>query len=763
MEQYLGNFKKCIQKEEPACIAVCPFHLDVKDFIEKMKRGSYKAAYKTYRNAVGFPRIASALCSAPCKNACPGRETDRAIQLDLLEKACIEYTEDKRATDYNLPMKKKKVAIIGAGISGLACLLRLSVKKYEVEVFEATDRIGGALWNLMDSKIFMEEIEGQLAHEVYQLHLNRKIETVEQLDLYGFDAVFVATGKGGNGFGLEKTTCKRYGKAGWFLGGGILHDEPTEAMARGLAMGTIIDNFLKTNQLIYPQNEKKTKIQLDSKNLTFDEKLFPSDGAFYSKEEAEKEAARCISCQCDFCRSYCDLTTYYNKWPLRIRDEVLATTLPGTAEVKATPAKRLMSTCSQCGLCKETCPEEIDLGGLILEGRRSMHRQKKAPWAFHDFWLRDMVFANSPEAAICKNPHGEESSKYAFFPGCQLGASDPDLVEKTYEFLKMKEKRMGLLLRCCGAPAEWSGDEALHQNELDQIRKDWMELGKPIFILACPTCQKKFDEYLQDIPTISLYEVLELWKDDLVSLRQKEGESLRAHSVFDACAARHQPKVKTSVRSLAEGFGITLSPLPENDQVGRCCGYGGQPAIANPDYASYVTEKRIGESEDPYITYCINCRDAFRNAGKESIHILEILFQSQNEAKALATISQRRENRILLKNKLCRDHWEEPQMEMEEKPFEIVISNEVEQKLNKERILISDLATVIEFCERTGRKAYLSEEDGYSGYMQIGYMTYWVIYRMIKTGKVQILNGYAHRIKIELEAVWNGRKTDADV
>ena len=60
---------------------------------------------------------------------------------------------------------------------------------------------------------------------------------------------------------------------------------------------------------------------------------------------------RCLECRCDFCRSYCDLTDFYNKWPLRIRDEILATTLPGSADVKATPAKRLLSTCNQCGLC----------------------------------------------------------------------------------------------------------------------------------------------------------------------------------------------------------------------------------------------------------------------------------------------------------------------------------------------------------------------------------------------------------------------------
>ncbi|HVI40755.1 MAG TPA: NAD(P)-binding protein, partial [Anaerovoracaceae bacterium] len=192
MEQYLKNFKTCLQKEIPYCAAECPFHIDILDFIEKMKRGGFKAAFKTYRNAVGFPLIASNLCHEPCRGVCPGKETDCAIELRMLEKACISFSEDSAPTDYNLPMKKKKVAIIGAGVSGLACALRLCMKKYEVEIFEAKDRIGGSLWSLLDSEIFLTDIEEQFKHEKYALHLNTLVGSTEDLAGDGFDAVYVA-------------------------------------------------------------------------------------------------------------------------------------------------------------------------------------------------------------------------------------------------------------------------------------------------------------------------------------------------------------------------------------------------------------------------------------------------------------------------------------------------------------------------------------------------------------------------------------------
>ncbi len=41
--------------------------------------------------------------------------------------------------------KNKKVIIVGAGVAGLACAIRLSIKGYDVNVFEANGYPGGKL------------------------------------------------------------------------------------------------------------------------------------------------------------------------------------------------------------------------------------------------------------------------------------------------------------------------------------------------------------------------------------------------------------------------------------------------------------------------------------------------------------------------------------------------------------------------------------------------------------------------------------------
>ncbi|MDR3295492.1 MAG: NAD(P)-binding protein, partial [Clostridiales Family XIII bacterium] len=699
LDPYLEKFNHCLQKEPPFCRAECPFHLDVPEFIDRMRKGMYNAAFKTYRNAVGFPRIAAALCHEPCKGVCPAGKTGGAIEMRLLEQACLSFAKDKGATGYNIPSKKKKVAVIGGGISGLACALRLSAKKYDVELFTRGNRIGGALWGRMEPDVFLRDIEEQFRHEKYTLHLNAGIKERGEINDRGFAAVYAATGQGGADFGLPGAVSAKGGKhclmdgdAAWFAGGSLVGREGVYALADGLHMGTVLDNYLKTGNLLYPENKQETRMVLDPARTSVRLAVKPGDGAAYTEAEAGEEAGRCLKCQCDACRLYCDLTEFTDKWPLRIRDEVVATTLPGVSEVKATPAKRLMSASNLAGVCKEVCPAGIDLEGLLLAGRQSMHRQEKAPWVFHDFWLRDMDFANGAAAALCKIPAGHSGCAYAFFPGCQLGAGDARLVEKTYGRLLQIRPDTGLLLRCCGAPAEWAGDAARHEATWAEIREDWGKLGKPTLLAACPSCMEAFKRHMPAIPMRSLYEALLEWGagakvgagaagagqaagGEAVGVGQTAGRETaaagqagqanpREAAVFDPCAARREPGMKDAVRALAAGAGYALQALREQERAGRCCGYGGQPAVASPEFAGFVAQKRVSESELPYIVYCVNCRDAFRKAGKKSAHILELIFEPDEALKSAEnrrapTVTERRWNRTAMKQKLLQKHWGE--------------------------------------------------------------------------------------------------------
>lgn len=764
MKEYLESFKNCMEKEIPYCVGDCPFHMEIPNFIEKAARGSMKAAFKVHRNATGFPHLANALCHAPCQKSCPLGEEGDPVRLDLLEKSVMELTADTSATDYNIPPKKEKIAIVGAGLSGMAALLRLSTKKYTVEIFEKSSRTGGHLWETLEPELFQKDFEEQLAHQDYTLHLDTEIKSLSELS--GFDAVYIATGKDGRDFGLlEKTApngdrfCMEEQGTGYFAGGELIGDAPLYALAGGLAIGTVIDNYLKTGSLYYPKGQKRTRMCAGMIKAEEPSPSVSASGDCYTKEEACREASRCIRCHCSACKDHCDLLEFTEKQPIRVRDEIVATTLEGKSELKAMPAKRLMSMCNQCGICKEVCPEDIDLDSLFLLGRQKMHKQGKMPWPYHDFWLRDMAQANSEEAALIRRPKGQDSCGYALFPGCQLGASEPELIVKLYDSLLNQHPDTAMFLQCCGVPILWAGDKERFDGHMAQMRQAWKDFGQPVMIMACPTCMKHWKAYLPDVPVVSLPELLREW--DISGGCHEE-----TYAVFDPCSARSEEGMRRAVRELAEDLGVSLKTLPDNNEYFTCCGYGGHGDEANPDYTEFVAKKRVSESDEPYITYCINCRDIFLKQGKEARHILELIFGEGNSHEHFPTVTQRQENRRMLKETLLEFFWEEHRnTERKEYPITVEISPELKEKLSKERILEEQVLHTIDFCQRHGRTILNTETGTLSGYCPIGYMTYWVEYKAVDeaAGHFELVNAYSHRTKIELEAVWNGIKQDIDL
>jgi Fe-S oxidoreductase len=778
MEQFYEQFKGCVQKEVPFCQASCPFHIDIIDFIEKTGRRAFNAAYKTYRNAVVFPSIVSALCPEPCKTDCPmGEEANggHAIELKGLESAVVREAKNKDPIYYNVPIKKHRAAVIGAGISGLACALKLASKKYNVEIFEATDQPGGHLWNIADGSpeagrltpdIFLEEFELQLKEEDITIHYDHRISSLSELTEQGFDAIYVATGAGGEDFGIRNQDAlfTMKGDTVCIAGGSLTGKDTIEALADGINMSVAIETYFKTGKIEYPSDDRTTRIQVDPSKMICKSGPGLDEAGHLKTEDIQEEAGRCLRCQCDSCRIYCDLVAYSGKWPLRIKDEVQATMHQGQADVKPQPAKRLINICTHCGLCDDVCPAHIDMDSMFLEARKELHRLNRMPWAFHDFWLRDMEFADGKWASIVRKPLCTDKSEYAFFPGCQLGASEPRYVSDTYRWLLRKDPSMALFLKCCGTPVKWAGNEERHTETIEKLREDWENLGKPKLVVACPNCINNICEFLPEAGVISLYEYIEE-KGGLTPGMKGESE---VWSVFDPCTTVGKEGLRQTVRSFAEKAGFNLEPLPIQENHTACCSYGGQVSIANREFADFVIEKRINESENPYITYCVNCRDSFLGAGKKTIHILDILFGGDETRghSALPTVSGRRENRISLKKQLLKEFWEEEMTEERPRPgIQLIIDPELKDKLHREHILEEEVAEVIAFCEKTGRKISLVEKETFSGYRQIGHMTYWVEYKPVE-GKAEcyeLVNAYSHRMKIDLEAVWNGKKTDIDM
>ena len=748
----------CLEKEIPPCVSACPFHFDTRTFISRVRRGGFNFAYRLYADTVAFPAVVSELCGAPCMDKCPLAAVGGSIDMKLLEKACGAHASSREPNNYNLPSKGSSAAVIGAGPSGLACLLKLANRKYEVTLFEKSGRLGGSLWGKMPSEAFLADFELQFKNEEYKLCLNTEVKDIKEI-AEKFDVVYVATGAGGEDFGLsfERGFDLPVTAGGNIYAGGALTgcQSPVSSIACGIQAATLLEGHIKTGNVQTAQVQPPTKIKINLDSVIKIPAVKPDASGLFTRDEARTEAQRCILCRCDFCMQACDLMQYFKKFPQTIQQEVYATINPGSIDGNGTFSTRLISTCNQCGLCAEVCPEDIDVGQYLRVSHAAMRNKDAMPWAYHEFWLRDMEHADSEKSAFSYTPAGCGRSKYLFFPGCQSGASNPDYVLKPYKFLLEKEPDTSLLLRCCGAPALWGGETALYDKSREAIKAEWERLGRPIFVFSCATCMEIFSEYLPEIKGVSLVELLAE-----LDARAPQDEAGKQVALFDPCASRKFPAAQAAARKLVEEAGYDIKPLAYEGRTAKCCSWGGQIDIAAPRYSKWLVEQRTKDSELPYIVYCTNCRDVFADAGKPVRHILDLLFGLGGWQEKPQTYSRRHAHREYLKRalelELNGDKGAEALQE------HLIMEPEVEEKLNRSKILVEDVLSVVKFCETSGRKLKDAETGHTIGYHEIGHMTLWIEYEAAEGGW-RLFNAYEHRMKIELEEVWNGRKQKADL
>jgi hypothetical protein len=300
---------------------------------------------------------------------------------------------------------------------------------------------------------------------------------------------------------------------------------------------------------------------------------------------------------------------------------------------------------------------------------------------------------------------------------------------------------------------------------------------------------KMLSEYLPEIAFESVYTYLAENMDCCATLAMTDScngaesnDGAIRFAVFDPCSVAGDVAQKLAVRKLAEAAGVSLEPLPLQDSIARCCGWGGQPGVADPDYQEFVAKRRVAESDLPYITYCVNCRDLFTAQGKCAVHILEMFTLDAAEIPAFAgmtsdvgmtrvslpTVSERRENRVKLKELLMKQDNEEDirvipaEAGISDRPFVLHISDELRLKLDSQKILEDEVYDVVANLLRTGRVVINQSAGTKSGYRKLGYMTYWVEFREIdgKHDNIELVNAYSHRMSIEHEPVWNGLKID---
>lgn len=755
LEKLLAKRELCINDNPPSCVATCPIHVDVKGFMEQVQNKNFEKAYNILEKRMPMSRVIARVCDHPCENVCVRKEKGGSISISEVEKAIVEYGFHKKKEGPSIPTNNRKIAIIGGGISGLTCALDLEKKGYLVTIYERSDRLGGRLnqlvGDILPQEVLVEEIESIKKTKI-KVKMGIEISKANIGKLQSeYEAIYIGTGKWEAQLNIDEITLATE-MEGVFVGGTIAtkSDSIILSVSTGKIAANSIDRYVqKTSLTAYREKESsyETELEIDTSELIEENRIVPSS-TIYSREEAIKEAERCLLCECAKCYKACPHLQYEKLMPKEYIRKIHHNerVILGDRYANIT-----INSCMVCGLCKNVCPTGLDMAEIIRDTRRSMVEREKMPPSAHDFALKDMEFNRSEYFHLLRHEPGMGQSTFIFFPGCQLCSSYPQYVDKSYAYLmEILEGGVGLYLNCCGAPGEWAGRYDLFQASINKIYSDWESMGKPIIILACSTCYYIFENYIPDIEIISLWKIFN--EKGLPNITDNgRGKSLVVH---DSCTARDYSHIYDSIRDIAYKLEYELIEPELTKKETQCCGYGGLAYFANREFSTYATDQRVQEKDGEYLAYCAMCRDLFVSRGKRTLHILDLIFGEDMEKLSMKkgpTLSERRNNRLKFKISILNKFWgEKLNLKEEYSDIDLIIDEHIKKLMEDRLILEADIKKVIGHSEENQNIFYNTENNHYLAFRRMLNVTYWVEY--VKNGdSYKIITIYSHRMDVQGE------------
>ena len=206
-EMAVGEAKRCLNCKNKPCVNGCPVGIDIPGFINKVAAEDFEGAYQVLSASSSLPAVCGRVCpqETQCEGVCTRGIKGESVGIGRLERFVADWHRENVHTDPQTPVSNgHKVAVIGAGPSGLTCAGDLAKAGYKVTIYEALHVAGGVLMYgipefRLPKDIVQTEIEGlkKLGVDIETNMVMGKVLTIDELmGEYGYEAVYVASGAG---------------------------------------------------------------------------------------------------------------------------------------------------------------------------------------------------------------------------------------------------------------------------------------------------------------------------------------------------------------------------------------------------------------------------------------------------------------------------------------------------------------------------------------------------------------------------------------
>ncbi len=205
-ETALDEAARCLHCKNKPCVNGCPVGINIPDFIERVVAEDFDGAYDIISKSSSLPAVCGRVCpqETQCEGKCVRGIKGEPVGIGRLERFVADWhNEHSTAVPVKPEPNGHKVAVIGAGPSGLTCAGDLAKMGYDVTIYEALHLAGGVLvYGIPEFRlpkaIVQKEVDGLKALGV-TVNTNTvvgKTISVDELFDMGYESIFIGSGAG---------------------------------------------------------------------------------------------------------------------------------------------------------------------------------------------------------------------------------------------------------------------------------------------------------------------------------------------------------------------------------------------------------------------------------------------------------------------------------------------------------------------------------------------------------------------------------------
>lgn len=205
-EMAMEEASRCLNCKNKPCVAGCPVGVKIPEFISEIAEGNIEKAYEIITSTNSLPAVCGRVC--PQENQCEGKCVrgikGEPVGIGRLERFTADCMMKEEQAETELPVSNNhKIAVVGAGPSGLTCAGDLAKLGYKVTIFEAFHTSGGVLmYGIPEFRLPKEIVQKEISKlkklgvEIMHDMVIGKVLSIDEIMEMGYEAIFIGSGAG---------------------------------------------------------------------------------------------------------------------------------------------------------------------------------------------------------------------------------------------------------------------------------------------------------------------------------------------------------------------------------------------------------------------------------------------------------------------------------------------------------------------------------------------------------------------------------------